>query len=116
MQVLYRLLANPEYIEPLRREVEAVVAEEGWTKAGMDKMHQIDSFVTETLRVDGITIRMSDSFNHPMGLVTQVPIADMRVLHFPSGHVPSRIAPVHIFQRYDHPRRHTRRPPSQCRP
>ena len=56
-QVLYRLLANPEYIEPLRQEVDAVVAEEGWTKAAMDKMHKIDSFLKETQRVDGLTTR-----------------------------------------------------------
>jgi len=53
-QVLYRLLSHPEYIEPLRQEVEAVVAEEGWTKAGMDKMHKIDSFLRETQRIDGL--------------------------------------------------------------
>src|SRR5258708_37789496 len=47
---LYYLLSNPEYVEPLRHEVETVVAEEGWTKAAMDKMHKIDSFVRETLR------------------------------------------------------------------
>ncbi|KAI0254422.1 cytochrome P450 [Lactifluus subvellereus] len=56
-QVLYRLLANPEYIEPLREEVEAVVAQEGWTKAGMDKMHKIDSFLRETQRMDGLNLR-----------------------------------------------------------
>ncbi len=50
--VLYRLLSNPEYIEPLRHEVETAVAEEGWTKAGLDKMHKIDSFLRETQRVD----------------------------------------------------------------
>ena len=57
MQVLYRLLANPEYIEPLRQEVEAVVAEEGWTKAGMDKMYKIDSFIRETQRIDVLATR-----------------------------------------------------------
>jgi hypothetical protein len=40
-QTSYRLLAHPEYIEPLRQEIEAVVAKEGWTKAGMDKMHKM---------------------------------------------------------------------------
>ncbi|KAH9970799.1 cytochrome P450 [Russula compacta] len=54
-QVFYRLLANPEYIEPLRHEVEAVVTQEGWTKAGMDKMHKLDSFVRETQRVHGLS-------------------------------------------------------------
>ena len=57
MQVLYRLLANPEYIEPLRQEVEAVVAEEGWSKAGMDKMYKIDSFIRETQRIDVLATR-----------------------------------------------------------
>ena len=57
MQVLYRLLANPEYIEPLRQEVEAIVTEKGWTKAGMDKMYKIDSFIRETQRVDVLAIR-----------------------------------------------------------
>ncbi|KAI9509456.1 cytochrome P450 [Russula earlei] len=55
-QVLYRLLAHPEHIEPLRQEVEAVVAEEGWTKAGMDKMTKVDSFIRETQRMDGLEI------------------------------------------------------------
>jgi hypothetical protein len=53
---LYRLLANPEYIEPLRQEIEAAVAEEGWTKAGLDKMYKTDSFLRETQRLDGLGI------------------------------------------------------------
>jgi len=61
--VLYRLLSHPEYIEPLREEVEAVIAEEGWTKAGMDKMHKMDSFVRETLRLDSAA---------PLGLFRRV--------------------------------------------
>ncbi|KAI9436537.1 cytochrome P450 [Lactarius psammicola] len=55
-QALYRLLANPGYVEPLRREVEAVVAEYGWTTAGMDKMYNVHSFLRETQRVDGLGI------------------------------------------------------------
>jgi cytochrome P450 len=64
-QTLYRLLAHPEYIELLRQEVEAVVAEEGWTKAGMDNMHKIDSFVRETQRIDGPILCPSKSFSLP---------------------------------------------------
>ena len=59
---MYSLLSHPEYIEPLREEVETVVAEEGWTKAGMDKMHKIDSFVRETMRIDVSPSRSLDSF------------------------------------------------------
>ena len=62
-QTLYRLLAHPEYIEPLRQEVEAVVAEEGWTKAGMDKMHKIDSFVREFQRIDSPILCPSNAFH-----------------------------------------------------
>jgi hypothetical protein len=57
---LYRLLSHPEYIEPLRQEVEAVVAKEGWTKAAMDKMHKIDSFMREMQRLDNIGDGSSD--------------------------------------------------------
>ncbi|KAG6329792.1 hypothetical protein ID866_9296 [Astraeus odoratus] len=31
-QALYNLVANPQYIQPLREEVDAVIAEYGWTK------------------------------------------------------------------------------------
>ncbi len=62
-QVLYRLLSHPEYIEPLRQEVDAVVSEEGWTKDGIDKMHKIDSFIRETQRLDGITLGSLSSFS-----------------------------------------------------
>jgi len=55
-QALYRLLANPEHIEPLRQEIDAVIAEEGWTKAGIDKMHKVDSFLRESQRVDGLNL------------------------------------------------------------
>ncbi|KAH9992092.1 cytochrome P450 [Russula vinacea] len=56
IQVLYRFMANPEYLEPLRQEVDVVIKEEGWTKAGIDKMYKIDSFVRETLQIDSFTI------------------------------------------------------------
>jgi hypothetical protein len=60
---LYRLLANPECLEPLREEVNAVIKEEGWTKAGIDKMHKIDSFLRETQRLDGLVTSPLDPFS-----------------------------------------------------
>ena len=53
--MLYRLLANPEYIGLLRQEVDPVIAQEGWTKFGMDKLHKTDSFIREVQRIDGLT-------------------------------------------------------------
>lgn len=52
----YQLLSHPEYIEPLRHDVETAVAEEGWTKAGLDKMLKIDSFIRESHRISGAGI------------------------------------------------------------
>jgi cytochrome P450 len=84
LQVLYRLLANPEHFEPLREEVNAVIKEEGWTKAGVDKMHKIDSVLRETLRLDGLTtlimgrvvlrpLKLSNGMTIPAGTLVAIP-------------------------------------------
>ncbi|KAH9992079.1 cytochrome P450 [Russula vinacea] len=84
LAILYRLLANPEYIGPLREEVDAVITEEGWTKAGMDKMHKVDSFLRESQRVDGfflltmnrLTLRpftFSNGVTVPAGTLVSIP-------------------------------------------
>ena len=56
---LLHLAAEPKYIQPLREEVEAIVAAEGWTKAAMGKMWKIDSFLKESQRVNGVGLSMS---------------------------------------------------------
>lgn len=48
---LYQLASQPEYIAPLRAEVEEVIAREGWSKSAMRDMHKIDSFLRESGRV-----------------------------------------------------------------
>jgi hypothetical protein len=40
-----------------------VITEEGWTKAGLDKMYKIDSFIRETQRVDGFFLGSLDSLS-----------------------------------------------------
>jgi len=54
VHALYHLAANPEYIKPLREEVEAVIREDGWTKLSMQKMRKIDSFLRESQRFNGV--------------------------------------------------------------
>lgn len=105
-QVLYRLLANPEYIEPLRQEIEAVIAEEGWTKAGIDKMHKLDSVVRETQRIDSLRLGLSAPLNS--GAVTDTCSG--------SGDDPSCTSPIHIFQRCDHPSGHPSSRSTKCYP
>ncbi|KAF9244149.1 cytochrome P450 [Melanogaster broomeanus] len=52
-QALYRLAANPQYMQPLREEVESVIASEGWSKDALGKMYKIDSFLRESQRMEG---------------------------------------------------------------
>lgn len=52
---LYQLAAHPElYQQPIRNEVDAVLNEHGWTKAGMDRLCMLDSFLREVLRFHGL--------------------------------------------------------------
>ncbi|KAF8989851.1 cytochrome P450 [Cyathus striatus] len=51
LQALYYLAANLAYIVPLREEVEAVVSQNGWSKASMDKLTKVDSFIREAQRL-----------------------------------------------------------------
>ena len=56
---LYHLAANPEYLIPLREEVESVVKVDGWTKGAMNKMRRLDSFMRESQRLNGISASKS---------------------------------------------------------
>jgi hypothetical protein len=47
---MYDLATFPEYMKPLREEVEEIIRREGWTKAGIDQMHRLDSFIKESQR------------------------------------------------------------------
>ncbi|KAJ3557279.1 hypothetical protein NP233_g11785 [Leucocoprinus birnbaumii] len=51
---LYDLVSHPEYIEEMREEAEAMIEEHGWTKAAMQKMRKIDSFLRESQRFSGL--------------------------------------------------------------
>lgn len=48
---MYNLATFPEYMKPLREEVEEIIRREGWTKAGIDQMHRLDSFIKESQRL-----------------------------------------------------------------
>ncbi|KAG6909195.1 hypothetical protein DXG01_001709 [Tephrocybe rancida] len=54
--VLYHLAEHPEiYLQPLRKEVEDVIARLGWTKAALRDMVKVDSFVRESERFNGLS-------------------------------------------------------------
>ncbi|KZT39044.1 cytochrome P450 [Sistotremastrum suecicum HHB10207 ss-3] len=50
---LFSLAAAPEYIGPLREEIEKAVDEHGWTKTMLAKCRKLDSFVKESQRLRG---------------------------------------------------------------
>lgn len=51
--VLFNLATYTSYIEPLREEINSIVRTEGWTKAAIDNMQKLDSFVKESQRLHG---------------------------------------------------------------
>ncbi|KAF7367730.1 hypothetical protein MSAN_00836900 [Mycena sanguinolenta] len=51
-QALFDLTTYPEYLLPMREEAERVVAEEGWSKAALNSMVKIDSFLRESQRIN----------------------------------------------------------------
>ncbi|EJF57560.1 cytochrome P450 [Dichomitus squalens LYAD-421 SS1] len=53
---LYDLASMPEYIQPLREEIDLIVATEGWTKNALAKMWKLDSFVKESQRINGVVL------------------------------------------------------------
>ncbi|KAI6014535.1 cytochrome P450 [Pisolithus microcarpus] len=55
MNAVCNLAAHPEYLVPLREEVDTVVHQDGWTKAAIDRMYKIDSFLKESYRLDGVS-------------------------------------------------------------
>jgi len=66
LHAFYYLAAFPEHMQPLREEVEEVTKSEGWTKAGLDRMYKLDSFIKESQRL------------HPLSnlLMTRVAVND----------------------------------------
>lgn len=58
----YDLCKHPEYIDNLREEAEECLLESGcWDKPTLDKMKKIESFMSESQRVNPILMRMSCS-------------------------------------------------------
>ncbi|KAJ6568980.1 cytochrome P450 [Mycena capillaripes] len=66
-QALFDLTIHPEYLLPMREEAERVVSEEGWTKAALNSMVKIDSFLRESQRLNNFG---------PLGMVRKVVAPD----------------------------------------
>ncbi|KAF5349586.1 hypothetical protein D9756_008948 [Leucocoprinus leucothites] len=53
-QALFDLAIHPEYVMELRQEVKQALAELGWTKAALQRMHKVDSFLKESQRLNNM--------------------------------------------------------------
>ncbi|KAF7367745.1 hypothetical protein MSAN_00838400 [Mycena sanguinolenta] len=51
-RALFDLATYPEYLLPMREEVEHVMAEEGWSKTALNSMVKVDSFLRESQRLN----------------------------------------------------------------
>lgn len=56
---MYDLCAHPEYLEPLRQEVTDVLADEGWHKTRLSRLHKLDSLLKESQRFNSVFLRVS---------------------------------------------------------
>lgn len=52
IHVLFDLCAAPDYVQPLRDEVQKVIGEHGWTVAAINRMKKLDSFMKESQRLN----------------------------------------------------------------
>ncbi|KAF8697278.1 hypothetical protein AX14_001385 [Amanita brunnescens Koide BX004] len=82
---LFNLATHPDYVQPLREEIESVLQEHGWSKASVAKMTKLDSFVKETMRLSQIAeffmirkvmkdFTFSDGMTIPAGNILSVAI------------------------------------------
>ncbi|KIL60262.1 hypothetical protein M378DRAFT_26590 [Amanita muscaria Koide BX008] len=81
---MYELATRPEYVKPLRDEIEAVINEEGWSKDSIRKLRKVDSFIKECLRLSNFSLvtmarkalrdlTLSDGTPIPAGSTVAVP-------------------------------------------
>ncbi|THH19419.1 hypothetical protein EW146_g1766 [Bondarzewia mesenterica] len=107
---LYHLAAYPQFIRPLRKEVEVVLAAEGWSKSTLTKMRKIDSFLKETIRINtpGLwamqrlslkPFTFSNGHTIPAGTMIACPVISMHHddAHHPNAHEfnPWRFSDIH---------------------
>ena len=54
--MIYHLAEKPHLLTPLREEIEATIAADGWTATALGKMRKLDSILRETLRYNGLAL------------------------------------------------------------
>jgi hypothetical protein len=100
---LYTLAASPEWIAPLRAEIESVVEAEGLSKVALQKMVKVDAFFRESHRLN--TIVGGEEFH----ICLSLPTTEQMLAN--SIHAAQGAEATHIQRWLAYSRRH-----SDCRP
>ncbi|KAF8702620.1 hypothetical protein AX14_014402 [Amanita brunnescens Koide BX004] len=97
--VLYDLATHPEYVQPMRDEVEAALQEDGWTHTAIGKLSKVDSFVKESLRLSVI-----DAYGLKRQVMKDFTFSDGTTI--PAGNLISvPLLPIHLDPEiYDNPK------------
>jgi hypothetical protein len=69
----------PHYIKPLREEVEAIINNEGWSKASLDKMQKVDSFLRESQRYNTSARAFCYYYYYPLKFTIAPPVSMVRL-------------------------------------
>ncbi|KAM6492346.1 Cytochrome P450 [Amanita muscaria] len=88
--VLFELASRPEYVQPMREEIEATIQQEGWSKTSLGKLRKVDSFIKETLRLSNFfstvmqrkamkDFTFSNGVTVPAGSTIAVPLAPTHI-------------------------------------
>lgn len=107
-QALYHLAGNPEYMQPLREEVESIVATYGWSKDSLNKMRKVDSFLRESQRFNGLGLC---ACQRSVLVTTEFQLTDSSSF---SGHVAIRPQAIHVLEWYHRSHGNCSRLPCLC--
>lgn len=57
---LYYLAAAPKHAAPMRKEIDSLINRELWSKDAINRMHKVDSFLKESMRMSNASSRSLD--------------------------------------------------------
>ncbi|KAL0952913.1 hypothetical protein HGRIS_007128 [Hohenbuehelia grisea] len=97
-QSLFNLVSRPQYLQPLRKEVEEALHQHGWTRRALDSLPLLDSFVKETMRFNEM-----GSMSFPRKAMKAFTFSDGT--HIPEGAYVSTPFSMHFDEQY-YPRPH----------
>ncbi|RDB27706.1 Ent-kaurene oxidase [Hypsizygus marmoreus] len=82
---LFYLAEHPEYVKPMRDEIEEIIDREGWTHSGMGRMVKLDSFIKESQRLNPLSSITTSIHPGMMGRIARTPFTFSDGTYIPAG-------------------------------